>query len=172
MTNEEFVDLLGRHQVQLMGYIYALVHNMDDAEDLYQQSSLVLWRKFDQFDANTDFFRWASTIARYEVMNFLRTRATRRQYFSDRFMELLANDRTPDVNSHMELRRQALAGCVKKLSQSDRRLVEMCYSGHLLVKDAAAALRRPAKSVSDSLSRIRRTLYECINRTLAQGGEV
>ena len=60
-----------------MGYIYALVHNMNDAEDIYQQTSVILWRKFEEYEAESDFFRWASIIARYEVLNFFRTSSTR-----------------------------------------------------------------------------------------------
>ena len=41
---------LARHQSQLFGYIYSLVRDLDDADDLFQQTSLVLWDKFDQFD--------------------------------------------------------------------------------------------------------------------------
>ena len=41
---------LRQHQTQLFGYIYSLVRDLDDADDLFQQTSLVLWDKFDQFD--------------------------------------------------------------------------------------------------------------------------
>ena len=47
----EFADHCSReHQTQLFGYIYSLVRDLDDADDLFQQTSLVLWDKFDQFD--------------------------------------------------------------------------------------------------------------------------
>ena len=47
----EFAALLRQHQTQLFGYIYSLVRDLDDADDLFQQTSLVLWDKFDQFDS-------------------------------------------------------------------------------------------------------------------------
>ena len=46
--------LLRQHQTQLFGYIYSLVRDLDDADDLFQQTSLVLWDKFDQFDCTQE----------------------------------------------------------------------------------------------------------------------
>jgi RNA polymerase sigma-70 factor (ECF subfamily) len=43
----EFAELLRRHQTQLFGFIYSLLRDLDDADDLFQQTSLVLWDKFD-----------------------------------------------------------------------------------------------------------------------------
>src|SRR5262249_39480637 len=71
----EFAELLRRHQSQLFAYIYSLVHNFDDADDLYQQTSVVLWDKFEQFDRSKRFVPWACGVARYEVLNYLRARS-------------------------------------------------------------------------------------------------
>ncbi len=79
----EFASRLARHQTQLFGYIYSLVRDLDDADDLFQQTSLVLWDKFDQFDPSRSFVGWACGVARFEVLNFLRTRSRNRLYFSD-----------------------------------------------------------------------------------------
>src|SRR5689334_17876152 len=50
-----FAALLRQHQNQLFGYIYSLVRDLDDADDLFQQTSLVLWDKFDLFDPSRSF---------------------------------------------------------------------------------------------------------------------
>ena len=44
-----FSELLTRHQSELYGYIFAVVRNWEDADDLYQSVCLILWRKFDRF---------------------------------------------------------------------------------------------------------------------------
>ena len=66
----EFAELLRRNQTQLFGYIYSLVRDLDDADDLFQQTSLVLWDKYEQFDPTRSFVGWACGVARYEVLNF------------------------------------------------------------------------------------------------------
>ena len=49
----------------------ALLPNEQDAQDVFQRTSLVLWQKFDQFDSDRDFLPWACGVAHYEVRNFL-----------------------------------------------------------------------------------------------------
>ena len=56
-SNEQFTDLLLRHQAQVFGYIFAAVQNLHDAEELYQDTSLVLWSKFADYRPGSDFAR-------------------------------------------------------------------------------------------------------------------
>ena len=55
--NEVFVELLMLHQQRLYGFIYTLVPNPADAEDLLQQTSLVLWQKFRRVRSRQEFSR-------------------------------------------------------------------------------------------------------------------
>ena len=50
---DEFVNLVRLHTNRMLGYLDALLLNRDDAEDLFQETCLVLWRKFDEFRAGT-----------------------------------------------------------------------------------------------------------------------
>ena len=65
-------------------------------------------------------------------------------------------------------RREALAQCVEKLRERDRELLQECYADASDVNSAADRRKRSSQSVYNSLRRIRRSLYECIVRTLAQ----
>ncbi len=166
--HEKFTELLRVHHTQLFGYLYALVQDIDHAEDLYQQTCLVLWKKFHQYEDGTSFFSWARTTARYEVMNFIRKTQRRRAHFSEEFqVELAAVYEEIDTDT-MDARREALRGCMEKLDEDDRRLVEMCYADNRTFKQVAEQLDRPAKSVYDALGRIRRSLLKCITLALAK----
>ncbi len=66
----EFAEDLRRHQTQIFGFIYSLVRNFDDADDLFQQTSLVLWKKYDRYDPSKSFVAWACGVARFEVAEF------------------------------------------------------------------------------------------------------
>jgi DNA-directed RNA polymerase specialized sigma24 family protein len=59
--------LMTRHQRQIFGYIYALVPNRYDAEDLLQETSLVICEKFNEFEDGTDFVAWACQIAYWRI---------------------------------------------------------------------------------------------------------
>jgi RNA polymerase sigma-70 factor (ECF subfamily) len=68
----------------------------------------------------------------------------------------------------IEDRREALSKCSAKLRESDRKLLEDCYSDSSGVAQVAQRCGRSPQSVHNSLRRIRRALYECIRRALAQ----
>ena len=44
-----FTELIARHQGELYGYIYSVVRNWEDTDDLYQSVCLVLWSKLESF---------------------------------------------------------------------------------------------------------------------------
>jgi RNA polymerase sigma-70 factor (ECF subfamily) len=168
----DYAALLRQHQTQLFGYIYSLVRDLDDADDLFQQTSLVLWDKFDQFDCGKSFINWACGVARYEVLNFLRTRSRKRLYFSDELNLALVEAHESLEQEQLEERRSALAGCMNKLRQKDRELLEACYERSASLPEVARAWGRSTHSIHNSLRRIRRVLFECVQRGLAQGGAI
>lgn len=162
----EFIQLFTQHQRRLYLFILAQVPNPVDAEEILQETNLVIWRKCAAYEAGSNFLAWASQIARYEVLKFLERRRRDRIRFSHEFLETIAAEalaETPDL----ELRRQALMTCLGKLRPRDRELIQMRYSPGESGTSVARLLDRPINSIYQSLGRIRRTLLECINRQLA-----
>ena len=50
-----FLQLFLAHERRIYSYILALVPVWADADDLLQQTSVVLWQKLDQFEPGTNF---------------------------------------------------------------------------------------------------------------------
>jgi RNA polymerase sigma-70 factor, ECF subfamily len=164
----QFAALFGQNQAQLFGYIYSLVRDLDDADDLFQQTSLVLWDKYDRFDPEKSFIAWACGVARFEVSNFLRSRNRNRLYFSDALGMMLIDAHEELVQEELEERRSALAECMKKLRSRDQQLLNDCYGQSTRIPEVARCWGRSTHSIHNSLRRIRRTLYECVNRPHAR----
>lgn len=163
---EEFVQLITQYQSLIRGFIFTLLPHRTEADDMFQRTSIVLWRKFGQFQAGTDFGAWACQIAKFEIRNFLRVKQRDRLCFSDDLLSSLADMRAT-LDSELELRREALRHCVTKLRASDKQIVHKCYGTQsTTAKDAAAELGRPTNTLYKALTRIRRALFECIERTL------
>src|SRR4051812_7028780 len=66
-SRKRLMALMTRHQRQVFSYIYVLVPNRSDAEDLLQETSLVICEKFHEFRDGTDFVAWACQIAYWRV---------------------------------------------------------------------------------------------------------
>lgn len=170
-STAEFNALLQQAQSQLFGYIHSLLRDFNDADDLFQQTAMVLWRKFDEYDRSRSFLAWACGVARLEAANFLRSRGRNRLYFSDDLNLLLieSQDRVSSIDA--EARRAALGRCMDRLSQWDRGLLMDCYGERdARVIEIAREQGRSSQSVHNSLRRIRRSLFACVQRTMNQAG--
>ena len=140
---EEFVQLLTQHQTLIRGFLFTLLPHRAEADDVFQRTSIVLWRKFDQFQIGSDFGAWACQIAKLEVRNLLRAGKRDRLCFSDSLLASLADMRLA-LDNELELRREALRHCVEKLRPTDKQIIHNCYGPRsTTAKDAACATRSP-----------------------------
>lgn len=167
---ERFLQLYAEHHERLLAHIFSLLPNEQDARDVFQKTSLVLWRKFDQFQEEADFLAWACGIAYYEVRNFLRVAGRNRLCFNDELLNTLSAERL-QRRQHSDRRAQVLTECIEKLSQADRDLVHQIYATGRAVKDLADEVGRAVQTVYNRLNLIRRRLLTCVQRSLAQQGE-
>ena len=164
-----FVELYLRHQRDIYAFIVQLVRDYDVSEDLLQKTGIVIWRKFDQFTPDSNFLAWARTIAKLEVLSYLKTKRRDRLCFSSETIELLA----AEVESETQdpgLRHDALLNCLEQLRAADRDLARKCYARGASIRQIAEAGGRSADGVYQSLRRIRLTLLECIHRRIAAEG--
>lgn len=162
----EFVQLFTHHQRRLFLYILSQVPNPIEAEEVLQETNVVIWSKFSQFREGTNFLAWVSQIANFEVMKFRTRKKRSRLQFSDEFLETVSREAL-ERSDEFEQRRVALVECLAKLRAKDRKLIEQRYAPGEKGKHVAEQMGRPANSVYQSLGRIRKVLMECIQRRLA-----
>ena len=166
--HEEFVALFARHQRRVFAYIGTLLANTADAEEVMQETSIILWRKWNEFDASRDFVRWANGIAYREVLRYLREKKSPKVQFSEALMARVASEYEQQM-VQQDARQEALTRCLAKLSEKERHLVQQRYQNNSSVKQIAGVVGRPAKSIYRSLERIRERLLECVQRVVAAG---
>lgn len=165
----DFLELYTSHFPRLQFYVTALLPTANDAADVLQETSLVLWRKFDTFELGTNFFAWACKIARFQVMKYRDRQGRFARLLDTSVLEKLAIEACDD-NVVRGVPLQALENCLGKLSEIDRSLIQRRYQPGATVQQLALDIGRTANSLSKSLGRIRHALSECIDRTLAHEG--
>ncbi len=163
---DAFMRLFLSTEPKLFAFIRSLVLSRADADDVLQETALVLWEKFEQFEQGTHFDRWAYRVARLQVMYFRQKKARDRLQFSDALIEQLAEDMSAE-NDRIEARHDALTHCLAKLPDEDRQLVAQRYSGRTTNRDVASASGRSESAISRALNRIYIALLVCIENTLA-----
>lgn len=165
-NTEEFVQLLAGSQNRLHAYIRTLVPRPEEANDVLQETNLVMWRKSSDFVPGTKFGAWACKIAYYQVMAHRRDCGRDRHLFDDDLVGDLAQaaeSRTAD----MEDRQLALRDCLKQLPQQQSELIEQRYQTGSSVEQMAASHGWSPGAVATRLYRIRRVLLNCIHQKLA-----
>jgi len=167
---DAFARLFAQHDRWLFAYLVSLLGNAAHAEEVFQEVCVVLWREYETFQLGTNFVKWVSVIAHNQVHRFRRQQRRVGPQLSEAVVSLLAEDAVERVDL-LESRRDALRGCLEKLSPNDRQLVGHCYGdSRVTFKTAAQELGRPTNTVYKALNRIRKALYECIERKLAVEG--
>ncbi len=122
----QFVGLLVRHQHEIFRYVLALVPNVNDAQDVMQETATALWQRFDRYDTDKPFTPWACRFALNKIREHRRRNRRWRHHLSDEVFDLIAAERS-EQTSALELRRAALGQCLKKLAEEDRSLIEQKY---------------------------------------------
>ncbi len=163
-----FSELITRYQCQLYAYVFAVVRNRQDADDLFQSVCLVLWRKFDLFEPGSSFFSWARQTAKLVIYSFLRHKKNLPTCASEELLDALADTASQARDDGEEYFLAALRRCKGKLSATDEELLDLRYAEDIGSRGIADRLQRPQQSVCQSLKRIRRWLLDCIRMEMSR----
>lgn len=160
-----FVELYTEYYPRIHFYLLAIVPTSQDAEDVMQEVSLVLWKKFDTFELGTNFFAWACKIARLQALKQYQRDGRLAHPFETSVLDKLAKD-AEDAAERPATRLEILEECLQGLSDMDQKLIRRRYEKSSSVNQLALEIGRTPNSLSKSLGRIRQALLECLERKL------
>jgi RNA polymerase sigma-70 factor (ECF subfamily) len=150
----------------LLGFL-RMIAPQDVAEDAVQETYIVLQRTQERFIAGADPGAWVRGIAR----NLARQALTRRgrqqamasEALSERCDQAAALAEAADGGDE---EREQLGRCLATLSAANRELLRARYQEGLSLKQLAERSRRSAGAIQVALSRLRATLFACIDQAL------
>lgn len=162
---ELFIVQLSTIERSLALYVMTLVPRPQDAEDILQQSKLVMWRCFDQFQQGTNFGAWARKIAFHQVLTYRKRQKKSQLQVSDEFLEIIAAEAESN-DDVLEVQRQLLTQCMTKLDPEHRQILNLRYHEGEEIEAIAAETNKTEGAVYRLLSRIRKNLHDCVTRSL------
>ncbi|MBL4884071.1 MAG: sigma-70 family RNA polymerase sigma factor [Planctomycetaceae bacterium] len=165
--HKQFLREFTTHEPAVRAFVRRLVPSRVDADDILQEVSIVLWEKFQDFDANKDFKAWACGIARFKVLSWLRDKGRDRLVLNTEVVELLADDALKD-EPLLEQQRMALEICFEKVPTAERELLTRAYHSDSSIQDTAASSGRSVTGFYQWLYRMRKMLLACVHKTLAE----
>ncbi len=162
---EEFEQLLGLYERRIYAYIKTLIPNAIDAENVLQETCIVLWRKFTDYKRGTNFVAWAMSVARFMAFKERDRQIKNPVKYSD---ALLCNvsERTESIVEEYENRKKILGDCIASLSENDRYLLRCKYEGLMTIRVIAAKTGRSEGGVYKTMQRIHRTLGSQVTKKM------
>jgi RNA polymerase sigma-70 factor (ECF subfamily) len=162
----EFMRQLTGCQSQLYAYICSLTGNSLAAQNVLQETNLVLWDKLGDYDPTRPFLPWAYTFAYMQVLAWRKKRRRDRLVFDEDLLGRIS-DSFARREGAGDRRLDALENCMHGLEPEHRVLVDRRYVSGDSVNQIAKDLHKGPNVISAALYRIRKTLMDCIQGKLA-----
>ena len=163
----EFLKLFLKVQPAVRSYLLSLLRNSVDADDVFQEVSLVLWERFDDYDDRHPFLNWVFGIARNHVARWRRAAPRGRAWLPPEVEEKLAVTYA-ELEDELAPRRTALRNCVEKLGEHARELLSLRYEKLWSLQQIAQARGMTLNAVNKALGKIRKALSDCTGGTRMQ----
>ncbi len=157
-------DLVDLHKNRLFGFIWRMVRQHHDAEDICQEAFLKAFASLDTFSSEYRFSTWLFTIAYRVCLNHLRRK---RPLTGELDLAALAHEGTETPAESLESeeagRLKALVwSAVDRLSVPQRATVLLFYRHEVNCREISRVLGLPVATVKSHLYRARNRLREML----------
>jgi len=155
--------IFARHQSELLGTLFCLLGNREDAHDAFQETFVKCWRRRGQLAGIQNLRAWVFHIA-VNAARDMRTTAwrRRRKYLAEG--EAMVQSPQPSVEAVAEQREeiQQLRNALKRLRSEEQEVFLLRQNGDMTYEEIAAALDLPTGTVKTrmrlAIARLREAL--------------
>ncbi len=167
--HEQFVRLFTLHDMATKAYVRSGVHSWDDVNEIMQEVAIVAWRKFAELEDHSRFGKWLTLIARFEVLAFYRRKARDRHVLSEELVAQILDEDEIRLDESQE-RQRVMQDCFNSLPKRHRELLTQIHGSGLSVIEVAARLGKSQAAIYQIVSRLRRSLNDCLrSKFIAEG---
>ena len=154
-----FELLVLRHQESVARFVWKVVPNEQDREEVCQDVFVKLYQKLDQFRFDAKFTTWLYRVAYRTAIAFTRKKRLDTESYKDEF--------TAESNHENDSRQVAkiLDKHIAGLKLEERTAVTLHYLQELSIEEISDIVERPTGTIKSMLHRIRQKLNTSILRT-------
>ena len=143
-------ELLIRYREELCLFLYGMVHDMDDAEELMLDAFAAASSKSARFDARSSFKTWLFGIGRNLALKHLRKH---RFLFAPLQEEISAGCGTPELEILKDERNRMLYEALGSIPADYRQALYLTYFENMSNEETAAVLGKNKKQVYNLIAR-------------------
>ena len=173
MRTNEFLRLFAKDGRWIFSYILMFMPHKADAEEVFQETSIILWKKFDEYVSGSSFLAWATQVAHYQVLHHYRTKKQICLLLLDEAVLEAVHHTAVTLNDRVDDLHQALEKCRSKLSDERSGTTRPPLRvGRHRAEHRCVARALPRALFTGRWNRIHQALYECIHRRNVGGRPV
>lgn len=161
---EIYDEIVVRYQKKLFSYIYRLVGNKEEAEDILQNVFVKAYRNIKSFDVERKFSSWIYRIAHNEAINFLKRR-NKRKFISwedivtskDK-IETKSEERSPIELWIREESRLEVQKALAELPEKYQKVLQLRYFSDKSYAQIGKIIKSPVNTVGTLINRAKKKL--------------
>ena len=162
-----FARLLIAHERQMRTLVRSMIPGCRDVDEIIQDASVAMWKKFHEYEPQRPFGPWAVTFARFQSMAYLERRKRMAARLSDESLEKIADCAVSDARTwdgRESDRQVALDECMTKLTPKEARLLGRRYGDGLTVTEIADSgeFRGNREALYKTYARLIQRLLNCV----------
>lgn len=167
-NREIYKELFRRYQRKLFVYIFHLVGNKDETEDILQNVFVKTYKNIENFDKEKKFSSWIYRIAHNEAVNFLK-RKNKKFFVSwedvsaskDKLEMNSSNEIPEDIWMQQEVT-QEIGNAMEKLPDKYKQILMYRYFSEYSYDKIGQILDKPVNTVGTLINRAKKKLYEVV----------
>jgi RNA polymerase sigma-70 factor, ECF subfamily len=161
---ERYGEIIERYQGKLFSYIYRLIGNRDEAQDLLQDVFIKTFRNLNSFDVDRKFSSWIYRIAHNEAVNHIKRKSLKRFIswedivsVKDKLITSSVEDGADEAWLKKEMQKE-VSDAVDKLPLKYKQVLILRYFSDKSYEEISEILGRPVNTVGTLINRAKSKL--------------
>ena len=152
------VEIIRDYKDGLMFYLYSFVGDINVAEELTEDTFVLLGTKKPKDKGNSSFKTWLYTIGRNIAIDYLRRSARRHEVPLEEYKELTGEAESLELAYLREERKIILHKAIRKLKSEYQQILWLIYFDGFSHKEAAMVMKKSAHNIETLVYRARKSL--------------
>jgi len=171
---EAYKELFSRYQKKLFTYIFHLIGNKDEVEDILQNVFSKTYKNIKNFDTSRKFSSWIYRIAHNEAINFLKRKSKRYTVSwedvttSKDKLDTATNDELPEEKWLQQEISAEINGAMDDLPKKYQEILKMRYFQEKSYEDISLVLKKPVNTVGTLINRAKKKLLDVVKQKNSQ----
>ncbi|MEM7474402.1 MAG: sigma-70 family RNA polymerase sigma factor [Planctomycetota bacterium] len=163
-----FEVLVRENGKMLDAFIRALVSDSGAVDDVWQETMITAWKRWDDYDRNQPFGAWLRGIARNHIKAHYRKQNKQPVSMeSIEYVESVFGKLRAQFGDSFDQRLELLRACVEKLPSNYSEVIKLRFKDAMKPAEIAESTSQKLETIKKRLLRAKSDLYDCMARKLA-----